>query len=104
MNKDAKAAGSFHDHHSRGGCTHYHNHYESRAQDAGNRAALFPSELLIQQCFDKIGQSLDHLAQKDRIIQSMIKDNYASDKKKTDLRKKLKNLKLMLKDCQTRDY
>lgn len=57
------------------------------------------SERLIRQCFDKIGQSLDQLANKDMIIQRLISDNYATDKKKSGLRKKLKALRQTLQDC-----
>ena len=74
---DSQAAGS---------CTHYHNHYEG-AQLSDN---------LIQQCFDRIGQSLDQLANKDRIIQRLISDNYQSNSKKQYLRSKLKYLKTAL--------
>lgn len=87
-----------------GNCTHYHNHYEGGAgphhgrQDMRDNPVV--SERLIKQCFDKIGQSLDQLATKDRIIQRLINDNFASDKKKSGLRRKLKQLRQMLQDCQ----
>lgn len=51
------------------------------------------SERMIQQCFDKIGQSLDQLATKDRLIQQLISDKQAGEKRKQDLRHKLKSLR-----------
>ena len=76
-----------------GSCTHYHNHYETKQEGLGQGG---PSERLIAQCFDKIGQSLDQLANKDRMIQRLIKGNFASDKKKSALRMKLKQLRATL--------
>ena len=66
-----------------GGCTHYHNHYE------GQGAA---DTELIRECFDKMGQSLAQLHEKDQIIQKLVNTQQNSSSKNAELRRKLKKL------------
>ena len=52
-------------------CTHYHNHYEKGAPTsvaASDANTVAFNQRLVEQCFDKIGMSLDQLANKDKLI------------------------------------